>query len=107
MPNDLDTSEVKVYLESCGDRSNSFGLTVGRKIAEDLHLVANPAIDPEDDSIILTRSGSRGQQLPERVKIIESSSGSIAGFATRCKSSAIFLPTVKPKELLRSPQLSR
>lgn len=29
-----------------------------------MHLVANPAVDPKDDSIILTRSGSRGQQLP-------------------------------------------
>jgi sugar lactone lactonase YvrE len=29
-----------------------------------LHIVANPAVDPQDDSIILTRSGSRGQQLP-------------------------------------------
>jgi sugar lactone lactonase YvrE len=29
-----------------------------------LHIVANPAVDPKDDSIILTRSGSRGQMLP-------------------------------------------
>jgi sugar lactone lactonase YvrE len=27
-------------------------------------MVANPAVDPSDNSIILTRSGSRGQQLP-------------------------------------------
>ncbi len=64
VPDDFDTSEVEVHLESGGDRSNFFSLTVGRKIAEDLHLVANPAIDPKDDSVIVTRSGSRGQQLP-------------------------------------------
>ncbi|MDQ6788502.1 MAG: gluconolaconase [Acidobacteriota bacterium] len=64
VPNDFDTTEVEVHLESEGDRSNSFNVKVGKKIAEDLHLVANPAVDPKDDSIVLTRSGSRGQQLP-------------------------------------------
>ncbi len=64
VPDNFDTSEVEVHLESGGERSNSFNITVGRKIADDLHLVANPAIDPKDDSIILTRSGARGQQLP-------------------------------------------
>jgi sugar lactone lactonase YvrE len=29
-----------------------------------MHIVANPAVDPKDDSIVLTRSGSRGQELP-------------------------------------------
>jgi sugar lactone lactonase YvrE len=37
-----------------------------------LHIVANPAVDPEDDSIILTRSGSRGQQLPVTLFRLES-----------------------------------
>ncbi len=64
VPDDFDTAEVEIYLESGGDRSESFGITVGKKLADDLHIVANPAVDPKDDSIILTRSGSRGQQLP-------------------------------------------
>lgn len=64
VPDDFDTTEVEIYLESGGDRSESFNLTVGKKLAGDLHIVANPAIDPKDDSVILTRSGSRGQQLP-------------------------------------------
>jgi len=64
VPDNFDTTEVEVHLESEGERSNSFSITVGKKIAEDLHIVANPAVDPKDDSIILTRSGSRGQQLP-------------------------------------------
>ncbi len=64
VPDNFDTSEVEVYLESGGERSNAKSIIVGRKLADDLHMVANPAVDPDDDSIILTRSGSRGQQLP-------------------------------------------
>lgn len=64
VPDNLDASEVEVYLESGGERSATKTFTVGQKLADDLHMVANPAIDPNDDSIILTRSGARGQQLP-------------------------------------------
>jgi sugar lactone lactonase YvrE len=64
VPDNFDTSEVEVYLESGGERSKAKSIIVGRKLADDLHMVANPAVDPDDDSIILTRSGSRGQQLP-------------------------------------------
>ncbi len=64
VPEDLDQSEVEVHLESYGEKSASKSITIGRKLADDLHIVANPAVDPKDDSIILTRSGSRGQQLP-------------------------------------------
>lgn len=64
VPETFGTSETEVYLESGGDRSEPFNLAVGRKLADDLHIVANPAIDPKDNSIILTRSGARGQQLP-------------------------------------------
>lgn len=39
-------------------------LHVAKKLADDMHIVANPAFDPNDGSLILTRSGSRGQQLP-------------------------------------------
>jgi sugar lactone lactonase YvrE len=64
VPEVFDTADVEVYLESGGDRSEPFNIKVGKKLADDLHIVANPAVDPKDDSIILTRSGSRGQQLP-------------------------------------------
>jgi DNA-binding beta-propeller fold protein YncE len=64
VPENFDTHEVEIYLESGGERSESVNIIVGRKVAEDLHIVANPAVDPKDDSLILTRSGSRGQQLP-------------------------------------------
>jgi sugar lactone lactonase YvrE len=64
VPENFDTSEVEVHLESGGARSESARIIVGKKLADDLHIVANPAVDPKDGSIILTRSGSRGQQLP-------------------------------------------
>ena len=64
VPDNFDTTEVEIHLENGGERSEPHNITVGKKIAEDLHIVANPAVDPADDSIILTRSGSRGQQLP-------------------------------------------
>ncbi|HLM00072.1 MAG TPA: hypothetical protein VK400_03390 [Pyrinomonadaceae bacterium] len=72
VPETFGASEVEVYLESGGDRSEPVNLTGGRKLADDLHIVANPAIDPKDDSIILTRSGARGQQLPVTLFRLES-----------------------------------
>ena len=63
-PGNFDATEVEVYLENGGDRSASKNIVVGRKMADDLHIVANPAVDPADDSIVVTRSGSRGQKLP-------------------------------------------
>ena len=37
---------------------------VGEKIASELHPVANPAIDPDNGSIYVTLSGTRGQKVP-------------------------------------------
>lgn len=64
VPDDFDTTDVEVFLENGGDRSEATNIVVGKKLAGDLHIVANPAVDPKDDALILTRSGSRGQQLP-------------------------------------------
>ncbi len=54
----------QIYLQSLGNVSNTAEITAGRKLADGMHIVANPAVDPSDDAIILTRSGSRGQHLP-------------------------------------------
>jgi sugar lactone lactonase YvrE len=54
----------ELQLVSEGVRSQKIHVTVGRKLADEMHMVANPAVDPSDDSVILTRSGSRGQSLP-------------------------------------------
>ena len=57
--------EVEVVIEDGeGRRSAPARVTAGRKLAEDLHIVANPAVDPSDGSVYVTRSGSRGQQVP-------------------------------------------
>jgi sugar lactone lactonase YvrE len=37
---------------------------VARKLAGDVHPVANPAFDPDDGSLFVTRSGSRGEHVP-------------------------------------------
>ncbi|HEY3041040.1 MAG TPA: hypothetical protein VGJ66_20040 [Pyrinomonadaceae bacterium] len=57
-------SSVDVSLESRGQRSETSGVVVAKRLAEDLHPVANPAFDPDDGSLFVTRSGSRGDQLP-------------------------------------------
>jgi sugar lactone lactonase YvrE len=55
---------VDVVVESRGGRSDPVNVLVAKRLAEDLHPVANPAFDPDDGSIFVTRSGSRGEQLP-------------------------------------------
>lgn len=64
VPEFKDSGPIDVTLESAGERSAAVSFTAGRKIAEDLHPVANPAFDPDDGSLFVTRSGSRGEQLP-------------------------------------------
>ena len=56
--------KLKSRSKAAAKEAIRFAITVGKKLADDLHIVANPAVDPKDDSIILTRSGSRGQELP-------------------------------------------
>lgn len=56
--------ETEVLLSSNGSLSEPSRFTIGTKLAEDLHPVTNPAFDPDDGSLFVTRSGSRGQQMP-------------------------------------------
>ena len=55
---------VDVRLQSQGKISEAAHITVGKKLAGDLHPVANPAFDPDDGALFVTRSGSRGEELP-------------------------------------------
>jgi len=65
VPESLGGGEQEVVLASAdGARSEAARLVVGRRLAEDLHLVASPAFDPDDGSLYVTRSGSRGQRMP-------------------------------------------
>lgn len=64
VPDGIEAEKSVVQLESDGAKSNTVEFTVGRRLVGEMHIVANPAIDPLDDAIILTRSGARGQHLP-------------------------------------------
>ena len=55
---------VEVRLWSGDESSEPAYLTVAKKLAGDLHPVANPAFDPDDGALFVTRSGSRGEELP-------------------------------------------
>lgn len=56
-------TNVKLFCDL--NYSNTFRqIITGEKLHDGLHLVANPAVDQVDGSLIVTRSGSRGQQLP-------------------------------------------
>jgi sugar lactone lactonase YvrE len=68
---DCSPGEAIVHLESGGDECDPADIIVGEKIADGMHIVANPAVDPSDEAIIVTRSGARGQQLPNTIFRIE------------------------------------
>ena len=61
---DTSARKTPIHLESFGAVSNKIEITIGRKLVDGMHIVANPAVDPSDNAIILTRSGGRGQHLP-------------------------------------------
>jgi sugar lactone lactonase YvrE len=64
IPDDRRGGPVQVTLKSGDLRTEPMPFLIGRKLASDLHPVANPAFDPEDGSLFVTRSGSRGEELP-------------------------------------------
>jgi sugar lactone lactonase YvrE len=64
VPNELPGGEVEVRLSNGSVSHAPVTAVVGRKLAEDLHPVTNPAFDPDDGALFVTRSGSRGQQFP-------------------------------------------
>jgi sugar lactone lactonase YvrE len=72
--------EMDVLLESGGERSDAARFLSSSKLAEDLHPVANPAFDPDDGSLYVTRSGSRGQSFPVSIFRIDQN-GKIADFS--------------------------
>jgi DNA-binding beta-propeller fold protein YncE len=64
VPENFDRGMAKIVIENGNNRTEPFDIVIGKKLSDNLHLVANPAVDPKDNSIIVTRSGSRGQHLP-------------------------------------------
>ncbi|MBA3805329.1 MAG: gluconolaconase [Acidobacteria bacterium] len=72
--------EIDVLLESGDEQSAPASFRMGSKLAEDLHPVANPAFDPDDGALYVTRSGSRGQHFPVSIFRIDTN-GEIASFS--------------------------
>ena len=67
IPSITSGGEIQVSLGREGETksigtANTF--TAASKLAGGLHPVANPAFDPADDSLFVTRSGSRGEHVP-------------------------------------------
>lgn len=56
--------DVSVRLESGDSQSQPEKMIIGLMLADGLHIVSNPAFDGDEEKIIVTRSGSRGQQMP-------------------------------------------
>jgi sugar lactone lactonase YvrE len=56
--------EVSIgFDEDTASSRGSFPFLAGRRLAESVHPVANPAFDPADGSLYVTRSGSRGEHV--------------------------------------------
>lgn len=64
VPEARQSGTVSVSLQAGEQRSAPADFIQGKKLVEDLHPVANPAFDPDDGSLFVTRSGPRGEQLP-------------------------------------------
>ena len=65
--------QLTVVSDDAESHSNEYKIHVAGRLAEGMHVVANPAIDPSDDAVIVTRSGSRGQHLENTIYRIEPS----------------------------------
>lgn len=71
---------TEVSIESKGQRSETVTIEIAKQLAEDLHPVANPAFDPDDGALFVTRSGARGEQLPVTIFRIDVS-GEVTEFS--------------------------
>jgi sugar lactone lactonase YvrE len=73
MPEGFAGGDVDINLISGERTSEPAKMLIAGKMAEDLHPVANPAFDPDDGALFVTRSGSRGQQFPVSLFRIDAS----------------------------------
>jgi sugar lactone lactonase YvrE len=78
---------IDVTLDTVSNRQSTESnaqFTIGKRLARSVHPVANPAFNPADGSLFVTRSGSRGEHVPtsifriDRTGEIEEFSGDIA-----------------------------
>jgi hypothetical protein len=75
-----DTGASELRVANNGDASRPYRYEVGRRIATNLHPVANPAIDL-DGNVYVTYSGRRGQQTPVSVYKV-TPKGAVTPFVT-------------------------
>ncbi len=68
-------ANVQLFVGAGGGEifSDPHEINVAGKLADEMHNVGNPAVDPTDDAIVVTRSGSRGQRLENTIYRIETS----------------------------------
>jgi len=68
------SSDLPVHITTTVDSAKASDVTLiaGRSIISDIHPVANPAFHPTDGSLYVTRSGSRGEQVPVSIFRIDS-----------------------------------
>jgi len=64
--NASDSVEISAIVDETRVVSSQHAM-IGNKLAGGLHPVANPAFDPRDGSLYVTRSGSRGEQVPTSI----------------------------------------
>ncbi len=84
------TAEGKIDVVVTTDElqeSSASNFMIGRKVAGGVHPVANPAFDPRDWSLYVTRSGARGEHVPVSIFRI-TSDGTVEDF-----SSEVMNPT--------------
>ncbi|HEY6804303.1 MAG TPA: IPT/TIG domain-containing protein [Pyrinomonadaceae bacterium] len=63
VPEESHSGEVQVRIASANQTSEGVPFQVGKKLVGDVHPVSNPAYDPDDGALFVTRSGSRGEEL--------------------------------------------
>jgi sugar lactone lactonase YvrE len=68
-----DQTQANVQLTADSNVHAEYEINIAGRLADEMHIVANPAVDPSDDAIVVTRSGSRGQHLENTIYRIESS----------------------------------
>jgi sugar lactone lactonase YvrE len=64
VPDSTHSGEVEVRLKAGQRLSAPISFEVAKKLVGDVHPVSNPAFDPDDGALFVTRSGSRGEELP-------------------------------------------
>ena len=57
-------AEIEVSVDEKGKSGKTAPFITGRKLAGDIHPVTNPAFDPTDGSLFVTKSGARGEHVP-------------------------------------------